>query len=101
MPKPKGKAGSSKGHNKNFKRRPTPKSEYDHIPESAIDREPDNKEPEDDDPANSKTKIGVPVAMWVCGITPYDDRHDLPGEVRILGIVTRNAARGRNSLALG
>ena len=101
MPKPKGKAGSSKGHNKNFRRRPAPKSEHDYIPESAIDREPDDGEPEDDDPINLRMKISVPVAMWVCKIALCGNPHDLLRELRILDIVTPSAARGRNSLALG
>ena len=66
MPKPKGKTGPSKGHNKNFKRRPAQKLECDYVPESAIDREPDNEEPEDDDSTSLRIRIDVPVAMWVC-----------------------------------
>ena len=70
MPKPKGKTGPSRGHNKHFKRRPTTKSTHDHIPESAIDivREPDAEDPEDEEP---RIKIDVPVAMWVCETTPH------------------------------
>jgi len=66
MPRPKGKAGPSKGHNKNFKRRSAakPAYEYDYIPESAIDREPECEEPEGGD---LKMKIDVPVAMWDFG----------------------------------
>lgn len=71
MPKPKGKAGPSKGYNKYFKRRPTTKPTYDHVPESAIDRKPDVEEPEDEDSACSRIKIDVPVAMWVCETTPH------------------------------
>jgi hypothetical protein len=69
MPKPKGKAGPSKGHNKNSKRRSAPKSEYDYIPESAIDREPNVEESEDDDSTSSRIKIDIPVAMWVSETT--------------------------------
>lgn len=65
MPKPKGKAGPSKGYNKQFKRRPTARATHDYIPESAIDREPDVEEPEDEDSANSRVKVDVPIAMWV------------------------------------
>lgn len=76
MPKPKGKAGSSRGHNKNFRRRPTKDSTYDHIPESAIDREPDAGELEDEDSTGSRIKIDVPVAMWVCEATPRGVSHN-------------------------
>ena len=100
MPKPKGKAGSSKGHSKNFKRRPAQKSEHDHIPESAIDRDPDGEEPEDDDSPSLRTKIGVPVAMWVCKITLHGGPHDLLRVIRTLGIATPNAAQERNLVVL-
>ena len=101
MPKPKGKAGSSKGYSRNFKRRPAPKSDRDYIPESAIDRQPDYGEPQDDDPTSLRTKINVPVAMWVCKITLHGGPRDLLREIRTLGIATPNAARERNLLALG
>jgi len=101
MPKPKGKAGSSKGYKKNFKRRPGPKSEHDYIPESAIDREPDDGQLEDDGPMNLRMKISVPVAMWVCKITLRGGPHDLLREVRTSGIVIQSAARERNLLGLG
>jgi len=101
MPKPKGKAGSSKGYNKNFKRRPAPKSEHDYIPESAVDREPDGDEPEDDDSTSLRTKINVPVAMWVCKIALHGDPHDLLRGARTSGIATPNVARERNLLVLG
>ena len=77
MPKLKGKAGPSKGHNKNSKRRSAPKSEYDYIPESAIDREPNGEEPEDDGSASSRIKIDVPVAMWVSETTLHGGPHNL------------------------
>ena len=73
MPKPKGKAGPSKGHNKNFKRRSAPKFKGDYIPESAIDREPGDEEPEDED---LRIKIDVPVAMWVCKTIKHGGPHD-------------------------
>jgi len=76
MPKPKGKAGPSKGHNKNFKRRSAPKFKDDYIPESAIDREPGGEEPEGDDSTSLRIKIDVPVAMWVCKTIVYGDPHD-------------------------
>jgi len=101
MPKPKGKGGASKGYSKNFKRRPAPKPEHDCIPESAIDREPDGEEPEGNDSTSMKTKISVPVAMWVCKITLHGDPHDLLRDVRTLGIATLSAAQERNFLALG
>ena len=101
MPKPKGKAGSSKGYNKNFKRRPAPESERDCIPESAIDREPDSEEPDDNDSTSTKTKISVPVAMWVCKITLHGGPHNLLREFRTLGIAIPNVARERNLLVLG
>ena len=101
MPKPKGRAGPSRGHNKNFKRRPAPKPENDYVPESAIDREPDDEESEGDDSASLRIKIDVPVAMWVCKITPYGDARSLIIEVRISAIVIQNAARGRNLHVLG
>ena len=65
MPKPKGKAGSSKGYNKQFKRRLTARATHDYIPESAIDRDPDVEGSEDEDSASSRIKIDVPIAMWV------------------------------------
>ena len=71
MPKPKNKSGPSKGHNKNKRRPTTTKLTHDYIPESAVDREPDAKEPEDAESTNSRIKIDVPVAMWVCETTPY------------------------------
>ena len=100
MPKPKGKAGSSRGRNKNFKRRPAPKPATDYIPESAIDRGPDDEEPEDDDSASLKIKINVPVAMWVRNTTLCSVPYGLLREVRILAIAIQNAARGRNLLVL-
>jgi hypothetical protein len=101
MPKPKGKTGPSKGHNKNFKRRPTTTLSHDYIPDSAVDREPDADEPEDGDSTSSKLKIDVPVAMWVCETTPScDSLRNLLKVVRILVIATQNAARVRSSLAL-
>ena len=101
MPKPKGKAGPSRGRNKNFKHRSAPKSATDYIPESAIDRGLDDGEPEDSDSTSSKIKIDVSVAMWVCKTTMYGVPHDLPSDVRISVIAIRNAAQERNSLALG
>lgn len=101
MPKPRGKTGPSRGHSKIFKRRTAPKSECDYAPESAIDREPDAGEPEDDGSTNSRIKIGVPVAMWVCQTTLYGDPRNLLGEVRISDIATQNAVLGRNFLGLG
>ena len=78
MPRPKGKAGPSRGHNKNFKRRPAPKPTADYIPESAIDRGLDDEEPEDDGSTNLRINIDVPVAMWVRKTTPCNVTHDLP-----------------------
>ena len=101
MPKPKGKAGSSKGYNRNFRRRPAPKSECDSIPESAIDREPDGEEPEDNDSTRMRTKISIPVAMWVCKITLHGGLRGLLRVIRTLGIATPNAVRERNLLVLG
>lgn len=101
MPKPKRKASSSKGYNKNTKRRSAPKSECDYVPESAIDREPDDEEPEDGDSASLRIKISVPVAMWVCKTTLYDSPQNSLREARISGIAIQNAAQGRNSLVLG
>jgi len=101
MPKPKGKAGPSRGRNKNFKHRQVSKPAEDYIPESAIDREPDDGEAEDDDLTTLRIKIDVPVAMWVCKAFLYDAPHNILREIRILVIVTRNAARERNSLVLG
>ena len=70
MPKPKGKTGPFKGHNKNFRHRPATKSTHEYIPESAVDREPDLEEPEDED-STSSIEIDVPVAMWVRESTPW------------------------------
>ncbi|KAF9788448.1 DUF367-domain-containing protein [Thelephora terrestris] len=67
MPKPKGKAGPSKGYNKNTKRRPTIRAIDDRIPESAIDRAPDVEELEDEDSTDLRINIDVPVAMWDFG----------------------------------
>lgn len=100
MPKPKGKAGPSKGHNKNFKRRTALKPASDYIPESAIDRELDDEEAGEDS-TGLKIKIDVPVAMWVCKVILYDIPHDLLREIRISVIVTQNAAQERNLLVLG
>jgi len=98
MPKPKGKAGPSKGHNKNFKRRSAGKSTYDYIPESAIDREPGGEEQEDDNSTSPRIKIDVPVAMWVCKTALHCVPRDLLREFRTSDIATQNAARGRSLL---
>jgi hypothetical protein len=99
MPKPKNKAGPPRGQNKNTKRRVATKITlgYDYIPESIIDREPDTEKPEDEDSASSRTKIDVPIAMWVCETSPCNLSRNLLRRIRILVIAIQNAAQGRNS----
>ena len=98
MPKPKGKTSPSRRNNKNAKRRLAPKLADDYIPASAIDREPDDEGPEDDDSTALRIKIDVPVAMWVCKTILCGCPHDLLREARISVIATQNAAQGRNLL---
>jgi hypothetical protein len=95
MPKPKGKAGPSKGYNKNTKRRPTIRAIDDRIPESAIDREPDG-ELEDGDSTDLRINIDVPVAMWVREIPPYDITPVLLKEVRISVIAIQSVVQGKS-----
>ena len=98
MPKPKGKTGPSRRNNKNAKRCLAPKLADDYIPASAIDREPDDEGPEDDDSTGLRIKIDVPVAMWVCKTILCGCPHGLLREARISVIATQNAAQGRNLL---
>ena len=101
MPKPKGKVGPPRSHGKNPKRRPARKPADDHIPESAIDRGPDDDKPQDDDSTSSRIEIDVPVAMWVCKITLQAVPHSLLRNTRISVIAIQNVAPGRNLLVLG